>query len=328
MSAAPALYEAGAVAVDVELRAATVEMANAALAPRTRVEHERNWRHWLRWAADHHRSVLPADPADVADWCVWQYRYGIKPSTISARLSAVAVYHAAAGVTRPTRSEQVRRVMEGLRRDHCLPPRRVRPLDVPALTRVVATLDRTTNAGKRDACALLLGFALAARRSELAALRVGDLEHCDDGLRVLIAKSKTDQHGQGVVVGVPYRPTPEMCPVAAVDEWLAAVPHREPMSDRDEPLLRPVNTGDQIGDSGISGRSVAKLVKRCVARAGLDPDVFSGHSMRAGLVTAAAAAGQPEYRIAKHSRHSPLPTLRTYIRPASVFADNVVAGVL
>ena len=78
----------------------------------------------------------------------------------------------------------------------------------------------------------------------------------------------------------------------------------------------------------MSGRSVATLVKRCVARAGLDADEYSGHSMRAGLVTAAAAAGQPEYRIAKHSRHSSLPTLRTYIRPASVFADNVVANVL
>jgi integrase len=94
------------------------------------------------------------------------------------------------------------------------------------------------------------------------------------------------------------------------------------------PLLLAVNSGDRIQRDGISGRSVATLVKRCVARAGLDPDVYSGHSMRAGLITAAAAKGLPEYDIARQSRHASLPTLRTYIRPASVFHNNPLGAVL
>jgi integrase len=269
--------------------------------------------------------VLPADPVDVAEWCVDQYlNHNIKPSTIQTRLSAISAFHGAAGFDSPTRTEAVRRVMAGLRRDHAQPPRRVRPLDLPALTRVVMALDRTTNAGKRDACALLLGFALAARRSELAALQLRDLEWCADGLRVTIRRSKTDQHAEGALLGVPYGFTPEMCPVRAVDEWLAAVPHCDAM----RPLLLAVNSGDRVQPVGISGRSVATLVKRCVARAGLDPDVYSGHSMRAGLITAAAAKRLPEYDIARQSRHAGLPTLRGYIRPASVFANNVVGAVL
>jgi hypothetical protein len=102
--------------------------------------------------------------------------------------------------------------------DHAQPPRRVRPLDLPALTRVVMALDRTTNAGKRDACALLAGFGLAARRYELAALEVRDLEWCDDGLRVTIRRSKTDQLAQGAVLGVPYGSNEDLSPVRAVDE--------------------------------------------------------------------------------------------------------------
>jgi integrase len=94
------------------------------------------------------------------------------------------------------------------------------------------------------------------------------------------------------------------------------------------PLLLAVNAGDVAQPVGISGRSVAKLVKRAVERAGLDPEMFSGHSLRAGLCTAAAQARVPEYDIARQSRHATLPTLRTYIRPASVFHNNPLGAVL
>jgi hypothetical protein len=43
--------------------------------------------------------------------------------------------------------------------------------------------------GKRDRALLLLGFALAARRSELVALEVADLEECPEGFRVTIRRS-------------------------------------------------------------------------------------------------------------------------------------------
>lgn len=43
------------------------------------------------------------------------------------------------------------------------------------------------------------------------------------------------------------------------------------------------------GSAGrLTGKSVAKIVKRCVARIGLETDPYAGHSLRAGLVTAAA----------------------------------------
>jgi hypothetical protein len=75
-------------------------------------------------------------------------------------------------------------------------------------------------AGKRDRALLLLGFALAARRSELVALDVADLEECPEGLRVTIRRSKTDQEGAGAVVVVCRGSI--ACPVAAVKEWTAA----------------------------------------------------------------------------------------------------------
>lgn len=49
-------------------------------------------------------------------------------------------------------------------------PRRATPPPPPALRAMLAGLDRGTPAGRRDAAILLLGFAVAARRGELAGL--------------------------------------------------------------------------------------------------------------------------------------------------------------
>jgi hypothetical protein len=50
---------------------------------------------------------------------------------------------------------------------------------------------------------LLVGFAGAFRRSELAALDVADLQFTSDGLVVTLRRSKTDQEGEGRKVGIP-----------------------------------------------------------------------------------------------------------------------------
>jgi hypothetical protein len=56
--------------------------------------------------------------------------------------------------------------------------------------------------GARDRAILLLGFAGALRRSELVALDVSDLEETEEGFRVTIRKSKTDQEGQGQTIAI------------------------------------------------------------------------------------------------------------------------------
>jgi len=61
--------------------------------------------------------------------------------------------------------------------------------------------------------------------------------------------------------------------------------------------------------------------------AGLDPSLFSGHSLRAGLATSAAAAGLEERDIQRQTRHQSVEQLRRYVRPATVFQNNVTKGV-
>ena len=73
-------------------------------------------------------------------------------------------------------------------------------------------------AGLRDRALLLVGFAGAMRRAELAAIRVEHLAPCDRGLRLTLPHTKGERTGRGVSVAIPYGTT-ELCPIRALRAW-------------------------------------------------------------------------------------------------------------
>ena len=114
---------------------------------------------------------------------------------------------------------------------------------------------------------------------------------------------------------MPYARARDRCAVRALQAWLqAAAIHRGP-------VFRQMRRGDTLTDRRLSDQSVALIVKRRAAGAGLPHAPLSGHSLRAGYATAAAAAGVEERKIANVTRHKNLTVLRGYIRPATAFDD-------
>lgn len=73
---------------------------------------------------------------------------------------------------------------------------------------------------------------------------------------------------------------------------------------------------------------MAEIIKKRVAAVGLDPERYSGHSLRAGLATSAAKAGKTERSIMKQTGHESAAMLRRYIRIAELFEDNAAKGIL
>jgi integrase len=139
-------------------------------------------------------------------------------------------------------------------------------------------------------------------------------------VRIELRHSKTDQEGQGMLKGIPYGHDPETCPVRAWQAWQAAA------GLTGGAAFRSVTRHGRIGAS-LSDKAVALVVKRRALAAGLDPALFSGHSLRAGLATAAAQAGVPERSIMDQTGHKSLPVLRGYIREGSLFGENAAAKV-
>ena len=63
------------------------------------------------------------------------------------------------------------------------------------------------------------------------------------------------------------------------------------------------------------------------ARAGLDPERYSGHSLRAGLATAAADAGAALPDLMRQTRHKSTQVALAYLRPADLWRNNVTQRV-
>jgi site-specific recombinase XerD len=196
-----------------------------------------DWAHFSGWCDERGLHSLPADPAVVAMYLTDLADSGdFKASTLSRRLMSIAQAHKSAGHKSPTSDETVRLVNAGIRRTIGTAQRAVRPTVTEDIRAMVATCGEDP-AGIRDRALLLIGFAAALRRSELAGLNVDDIEQTRDGLVVTLRRSKMDQEGAGRRVGVPYGSRTGACPVRSYGAWIEVAKLEE------GPVLRPVDTG-------------------------------------------------------------------------------------
>lgn len=93
------------------------------------------------------------------------------------------------------------------------------------IRRIVAPIDTSTAAGKRDKALLLIWFATGRRGDETSALYLSDVRFArPHGVRIEIRRSKTNPHGRAHdSVAVPYVTDPVFwpyCPVRALEDWI------------------------------------------------------------------------------------------------------------
>lgn len=295
--------------------------AQARRAPATWRAYRSDWADFTTWCAHHRLEALPADPDTVAAYLT-DRASTLHTSTLQRRLSAISVMHREAELA-PPRSERLSMIWRGIRRTKGTASHGKAPLLIGDLRRVVDLIDLTKPIGVRDRAILVVGFALGARRSELVALDIEDLELSEDGYAVTIRRSKTDQEGEGRKVGIPYGTDPRTCPVRALQAWLDLLDLDSPRIS--EPIFRAIDPAGQATDRRLHARGVADAVKRRTVTVGLDPTSFAGHSLRSGLATSAAAAGASERAIMRQTGHRSVTVLRRYIRDGSLFTANAAS---
>src|SRR5262245_53497735 len=290
-----------------------------AKAANTLAAYRSDWNDFTTWCRTHLRESLPAEPSRVALY-ITDLAERCKPSTITRRLATISQAHQQAGHATRTSAPIVRDVLQGIKREKGTAPAAKTAAVTTIIRAMVETLDDDLK-GTRDRALILVGFAGAFRRSELVALTAADVQFTNDGLIVKLPHSKTDQARVGETKGIPYGSTPTTCPVRALRAWLDAAGIAE------GPIFRPINRWRQLQPKALTGHAVAELVKQLAERAGYDGATFSGHSLRAGLATAAAAAGVAYHAIKKQTGHKSDQVLQRYIREGSLFRENAAAKV-
>jgi integrase len=313
------------------------------IADATRKQYGAHWKHFVRWAESMGLSTNPPDVptvacylAALADGAVefhWHDRQGHPRSNKrphkygSIQHMYIGLIHEIrkAGHDWPAAIPAITKVMHGIRYRKGDTKKRVTPLEIDDLRACLAkTRERRFEdlAVVRDRAILSLGFFSAMRRAEIVALKVDDLEFTPEGLVITIRRSKRDPFALGDTIGIRPQKDPKICPIVLLQRYL------ELSELKAGPLFRRIDSrSDAIGDRALTPAVVAMIVKAACERAGLDPDRFAGHSLRAGFATTAADKGRTLTQIMRQGRWKDQRTAQTYIRPATVFRDNPTDGL-
>lgn len=295
-------------------------LAENAHAPATRRAYRSDWQRFERWCAEHKLPALPAEP-----FAVGMYLAGAAekhpPATLRRWLSAISVIHANEGHHLDIRHPAVRNVLRGAcRTKGTAPQRQAAPLTTDRLMRLLETCAKGRLIDLRDRALLLVGFSAALRQSEIVALDAEDITVSARGARIAIRRSKADQEGEGQVVGINRTGTPT-CPVAAYEAWLTAAQISEGA------VFRRINRHGHVGDRLVPEGVTHVIRARAKSAEFTDPDAYSGHSLRSGFATAAAARNIEERVIMETTRHRSPMMVRRYIREGQLFARNLAAEV-
>jgi integrase len=281
----------------------------AATSPSTRRAYASDLEQYARWG-----GIIPATNQLVARYLAHQAGV-LSTATMARRLVAIRFAHRSQGLPDPTKSELVRLTFRGICRMHGCLQHRVAALTHADLSAIIPTLGQSAK-DLRDAAILLVGFAGAFRRSELAAVEYHQIEIEDHGARIQIARSKTDQEGRGRIVFIPRVPE-KSCPIAALQKWLVKA------SIGEGPLFRAVTKSGKVRPHRISPAAIAAIVKHRISEIGGDADRYSGHSLRAGFATEAARLGVPKWRIKAQTGHLSDSALERYIRDGELQSTDV-----
>jgi len=271
-------------------------------------------------------------------------RRGAKVATLRRRLAAInARLRSRAAEPLSLRTEPLASVWRGIQREVGAPPRQARALEVDELPSVVIACGDHF-AGLRNRALLLIGFAGAFRRSEIAGLHwsadtsgQAHVEFVPEGLRVLLRRSKTNQTGEFEEVAICRGGYSATCPVAALEAWRAAAT-ADAGAPPSGPVFRRVDRHGRLSGEELSGEGVSLIIRSAVEREAVrqraSPEEIaarlhrlSGHSLRSGLVTSAFAAGLCAEDVMRQTRHRNVQTLVRYRRHATAFVQNVSGRV-
>jgi site-specific recombinase XerC len=315
-------------------RQAADAYARHAKAANTRRAYRSGVRAWCAWCETHGLTPLPATAVDVVAFLAAERGQGLSVNTLNLRRAAIRYLHFIAGLPVPTAEARVSETMAGIHREAAAKgqaPTQKLAATIDILRQILDPIGDDL-VGLRDRALLLIGFAGALRRAELAAIRVEHLEGRDRGLRLTLPHSKGERAGRAVTVAIPYGTT-ALCPVRALRRWQEAADITEgpifrriwlpPSRARDAARHGPV-----IGEDAIDAGTIARIVKLRAKAAGFDPAILGGHSLKRGAMTTGMDRGVHPTRLKQLGRHKTYAVLDTYLEFGDPFESHPLADVM
>jgi len=250
---------------------------------------------------------MPSEPKIISLYLTYLSK-SCKFSTLKRRLASISVIHRLSGHYIDTKHPMITENLMGIKRVKGSYQKAKKPILINELKLMINFIDKEKSEITRlkNRALILIGFAGGFRRSELVDIVHEDVDFVPEGVKIFVKRSKTDQSGEGMTKGIPYFLNPDYCPVISLKNWIEKL---------------KIKSG-KIFD--MSDKSVALIVKKYTALAGLDSNKYSGHSLRSGFATSTAELGAEERSIMAMTGHKTTQMVRRYIQEANLFKNNAL----
>jgi len=264
---------------------------------------------------------LPSEPKIVSLYLTHLSTKDIKMSTLKRRLVSIGVIHKLKGLYLDTKHPSIIENLMGIKRRKGSIQKGKKPILISNLKQIINVIDKEKNEEikkLRDRSIILIGFSGGFRRKEIVSLDYEDLDFVEEGLKINLRRSKTDQFGEGSIKGLPYFDSAQYCPVVSIQKWI------EISKINSGALFRRFNKGSKLSKNRLTDQTVALLIKKYLKLAGIESRDYSGHSLRSGFATSAAESGVEERSIMAMTGHKSSEMVRRYIKEANLFKNNAL----
>ena len=252
-------------------------------------------------------NSMPSEPKIITIYLTHLSKSS-KFSTLKRRLASISVVHKLNGHYLDTKHPIITENLLGIKRVKGTYQKAKKPILINDLKLIINAILKDKNQKNRlkNKALLLIGFAGGFRRSELVAIDMEDIEFVNEGVKIFVKRSKTDQSGEGMTKGIPYFPNLDYCPVLSLKEWI------------EDSNIKSGKVFD------MSDKNVALTIKKYAELAGLDKNKYAGHSLRSGFATSTAELGAEERSIMAMTGHKTSQMVRRYIKEANLFKNNAL----
>jgi site-specific recombinase XerD len=264
---------------------------------------------------------LPSQPNIVSLYLTHLSTKDAKMSTLKRRLVSIGVLHKLKGHYLDTKHPSIIENIMGIKRRKGSVQKGKKPLLINSLKSIIDVIDQQKKEQikiLRDRSIILIGFSGGFRRNEIVSLDYDDLDFVQEGLKISLRRSKTDQFGEGSLKALPYVNNTKYCPVLSLQKWL------EISKISTGPLFRRFTKGSNLSEKRLTDQTVTLLIKEYLKLAGIDNKNYSGHSLRSGFATTAAESGAEERSIMAMTGHKSTEMVRRYIKEANLFKNNAL----
>lgn len=307
------------------LEVQTLENIKSSKSINTNRAYKADYKNFREFCLKNNLNFNNPNPKEVSMYLTELCNKKFKFSTIRRKLVSISFAQKLNGYHIDTKHPIISENLKSIKRKIGNYQRGKNPLLLNDLIKIIKIIDNRNEISNikkiRDKTIILLGFAGAFRRSELVSLNYEDIEHLDEGLKILLKKSKTDQFGEGFFKGIPYLQNKEICPVLSLQNWLSV------SNITEGPLFRKISKSNRLLKNRLTDQSIALILKKYVGMTGLDIRKFSGHSLRSGFATVTASSGAGERSIMSMTGHKSSTMVRRYIREVNLFKNNALNNI-